>query len=187
MSVEEFIKQEENKVGRINRMFGNYPTFRNTNEFAYLIRHKNYNSETIIRPSVTQIIIISLFIAFGIWVWSLILKIVLFADVPQLITAPFLIFVTFIICFAAWHSYFNLNYVYKIIVNAKGIVAKQKKYDWRNIEHTYVMYKHEGKSINHYLVIFLRNRLPVCLNLWKFSIGPQKISTIIEYYKSQSS
>jgi len=175
---------ERAKMNWLNRLLGNYPNAESTEELAFPAMERHYDEEKVIRPSVVNMVFLTLFAGFALLFWFTFLKMVI-KGILLPVTVTFLIFVTGILTLIVWQAFLNPRYNYIITIGKFGIQVRDKIWTWKEIDNTYIMWLPARRRPVTYLLIFLRNDEVEKFNLFNFSISTKRIAEIIEYYKLQ--
>lgn len=181
--IDDFIKNEESKMSWGDKLFMMYPKVRSTPELTDTFQHLRLGNERVIKPSLGEKVIALFFLLFAVWFAIIPIKI-LFSSRDVILGLGGLLFVGFLIFLLLRNSFFNKKYIFTITVDYEGISIDDNKFYWSAIDEVYIMSKREGKTTNHYLLIFEKDTTIKKFDLYKFSISSKKLSTIIEYYRT---
>lgn len=128
-------------------------------------------------------VVISLFLS---WIWLWLLKMLLEYTFPFAIFLFGFLFITFIIRLVIYHSFFNKNYIYTLILDKDYICINYRQTAWTEIAETCIMNKQEGRTTNSYLILFKKDKTIEKLDLYKFGIPDVKLAAMVEYYKNNT-
>ncbi|MDH7462470.1 hypothetical protein QEG73_14315 [Chitinophagaceae bacterium 26-R-25] len=179
-SINDFIKQEEQKMTRLDKWTGNYPKVASTITYATALI-QTFPEQAVIKPSWWSKVFTTfwgLFIAL-IWMLMVITSGPFFPDILSVLLP------TALFCVVVYTSFFDKRNVYILKIDKTCIFIDDRKIAWSEIDGTYIMSKKEGKYMNYYLIIFRTDRTVEKLNLSKMATSQSKLSTLVEHYKLQ--
>lgn len=181
--VEQFIELQKSKAGWLTRLFRNYPEVTSTRMLARPFSHPAKKPEEIIKPSLLIRLIDLVFVAFGLFMWLIFLKVVVEQPGARLFAALLLAFASFWLSIPI-RSLVSRKVNFIVRVNAAGIGVRHEFIQWVEIIETAVMTKPEGKGESTHLIIFLRDGSHRDLNVKLSGIGKRRLATLVEQYKT---
>jgi hypothetical protein len=182
--IEDFKRSEEGKMTWLDKVIMNYPKVRPTSFIADATQELQLGNEEVIRPSVWNRIILTLFFFFAGIFWITLLSAVLQYRSPFLGDLIAFLFITVIILLHLRKSFFSKRYNYTITVDHLGISIDNKQIFWSDVAETCIMSRHEGRRTNYYLLIFKKDATLQKCDLYQFGLSDIKLATIIEYYRA---
>lgn len=184
--IDDFIKSEETKMTWLDKVANNYPKVGTTKSIGKPLQDREFGDETVVNPSVLDKTVALLFLFFTGFFWIILLKMVLEYRFPFVFIFLGFLFVNFLIYVLVRNTFFNRKYIFTIRINNERISIDHNLFYWTDIIETCIMTRQEGKTTNHYLILFMKNKTIEKFDLFKFDISDIKISTIVEYYKTIS-
>ena len=183
--LEDFIKKEEQKMTWFDKLTMNCPIIRPTNIIACNYPNIKARKQIVIKPSIVDRLVAIPFFLFGLFFWTILLKMTLEFQFPFVVIFLGLLFVTFLLYLLIRSLFFNKKYIYKITLDVYGIKIDFDRIDWTDISEICIMNKQGGRSTNSWLLIFLNNNTIKELNLLRFRISDKKLSAYIEFYRAK--
>jgi len=183
--IDDFLDQERRKGNFLVRLLRAEPEAYSTQSLAS-DRIPSLGTQKIIRPSVLSKVIALGLLLYASFFWMVCFE-MLFKDMVLIpITAAGLLLVSFIIFLIARHCFFNRKYIYTILVTRSYIQIGRMKISWKEIEDTFIINEKSSKATHSSLLLFKKDGSVKRSDLSRFSISDEKLSTIIEYYKSKN-
>lgn len=183
--VKDFILEEESKMDWLDKMLNNYPVVENTKFLATIKKIKPGNN-TVLHPSVLQKVISFCFICLAFFMWLQTLRVFLKDDELRWVMLGLLCFASVIIYIPLYYSFLNKKTLYNIVLNTYGITCGKIRYSWPDVIETYVMSHTVTKPSQYHLVLHTKTEGFKTFDLFKFNISVQRLSSLIEYYKTNA-
>ena len=180
--IEAFIEDERSAMSWYDKLVGNYPKVKSTNEVAGRIALKPGEVTRLTRTvalTITTIITVVVIIPFIYIMFTV-------GNVGNesnfIISIPAAVFV-FAGLFFLWYKFFNKKYVSSLSVSHLGITVDDQEIVWKEIAETAIMYRRERRRETLHLIIFHKSGNISRHNLYNFWMWDKKLAGIIEYYK----
>jgi hypothetical protein len=185
--VEEFIEVENNKLNRLEKLFGNYPDFYFLKGSSAIEDISNYNLEKviIIRQSVLSKIVPLFFILFGLYPWCMFFLMVVLGELLP-VTIPMLLFASAWVGAILWTYFLNPKSSFRVIVSKAGMGIGKFYFTWNNLADAIVMQKGGGRHQRTTLVLFTVDGQIHKYSLNNLSVSFEKLLPIIENYQTRS-
>lgn len=144
--IDDFVKSEEAKMTRLDKLFWNYPKVSTTGAMAGSFQHMQLGRETIIKPSVWNRFpaLFFLFIAGIIWIG--LLGMLLESRSPFAFLLLFFALLTYLIYYLLNISFFSRRDIYTIIINSEGINIDYKLFAWTDIVESCILTKKKDEQ-----------------------------------------
>ncbi len=183
--IEEFTESEKQKLSWLKKLSANYPDVTETRLVARGYAAPEITPDGMIRPSLLKRSLYFLMFLVSFFSWLFLLSTLGGRRAPlgvYLVFVPFLLFVSVSVLLANIVKSYN----YTIRIDASGITIRRTFIAWREIVETAIMRQSQPRSVDRFLVIFIRDGSVQKLNLFLFSISDRKLASAIEYYKAQT-
>lgn len=179
--IDEFLEKERN-APRLLRISLLKESFKPTSSLKENILVNKHKQKVFIKPNFVMIALI-----IGLIIFALGLIYQFFAGfragaIPFVVLLVMVPAPLFFVYFGLFHGT-----IFKIELNRNGIALKGNSYPWHSIQDTFIYKTPAGRMYARYLVIVTKDNMFHKVNLYLFETSDTKLSTYIEYFKSQHS
>ena len=183
--INDFLEKERKRGPRILRIFPLQQNFESTSSLSEDLPHKKQKDIIVIKPSLLKRIFITPVILFELWFAYQFIRGMSEGRFPLIFFILSSLFLLLLIFISIYFPFINRKMNYKIIIDGNGLIIAGKYFDWDTIQGTFIYTIPARRGYNSNLIIVTNDNTFYKFDLFNFGISDSKLSSYIEYFKSQ--
>ncbi|MBI5370750.1 MAG: hypothetical protein HZA79_01860 [Sphingobacteriales bacterium] len=181
--IEEFLKQEKDRLSPLVKWFGIEPELETTLSICGEGRKKKNHNEVLIRPSWLYRLMVIPFILLNLLMIGVLTNLAVQHNLPFFVNGGLLVFLLALFFVTVYYSFLDKRKNYTILISNEGIFIRGERFPWNEIRETFILTIPKTKGHPSYLVILTSKNEFKKFDLYHFSVSDKKLAEYVEGYK----